>query len=216
MRTKTLKVLRITMPVTTRSGSCKPPSSQAGRNARSSRAPDEVFEIYELLELILLRLPTRDLLFAQRVCHRWQSVISTSQRIQRALHFQASPIPPVADLSLYLPNPLLFDERGPFSKHIQYRGRICDWRVSSSTSAEYRIKVVLRPTTEKWEDRVKYGKASWRRMLLTQPPVTRLSLIDRRIAPDYDDCFNDDAENLDGIRMGDFLVLDDPALAGSS
>lgn len=44
-----------------------------------------VLEIAELLELILLQLPTKDLLFAQKVCKSWHTAITTSTAIQKAL-----------------------------------------------------------------------------------------------------------------------------------
>lgn len=48
---------------------------------------DKVFGITELLENILMRLPTKDLLFAQKVCKQWQHVIASSTPIQKALFF---------------------------------------------------------------------------------------------------------------------------------
>ncbi|KAK4902923.1 hypothetical protein LTR27_000862 [Elasticomyces elasticus] len=45
----------------------------------------KVFAIPELLEEILLHLPFIDLLFSQRVCKIWHSVVSGSSKIQKAL-----------------------------------------------------------------------------------------------------------------------------------
>ncbi|KAK3632724.1 hypothetical protein LTR56_016194 [Elasticomyces elasticus] len=42
----------------------------------------------ELLENILLRLHTRDLLFAQKVCKAWKEVMEASPNLQRALFFK--------------------------------------------------------------------------------------------------------------------------------
>ncbi|KAK5732324.1 hypothetical protein LTR17_010638 [Elasticomyces elasticus] len=39
----------------------------------------------ELLENVLLRLHSRDLLFAQKVCKAWKEVIEASPNLQRAL-----------------------------------------------------------------------------------------------------------------------------------
>ncbi|KAK0345939.1 hypothetical protein LTR91_017966 [Friedmanniomyces endolithicus] len=51
-------------------------------------ATAKVLGLTELLEPILLRLPTRDLLFAQAVCRTWQQVITTSIHIRRALFLE--------------------------------------------------------------------------------------------------------------------------------
>lgn len=44
----------------------------------------------ELFEMVLIELPTRDLLLAQRVCRSWKAVINTCPNLQRALFFKAS------------------------------------------------------------------------------------------------------------------------------
>ena len=48
----------------------------------------QVFDTVELLESILVKLPTRDLLFAQRVCKRWQDTIQDSCVLRRALFLE--------------------------------------------------------------------------------------------------------------------------------
>ncbi|KAK3637111.1 hypothetical protein LTR56_013843 [Elasticomyces elasticus] len=50
-------------------------------------AINTVLMLPELLEIILLDLPTRDLLFAQKVCRTWKEVINTTKSIQKALYF---------------------------------------------------------------------------------------------------------------------------------
>ncbi|KAK4961297.1 hypothetical protein LTR10_001787 [Elasticomyces elasticus] len=50
-------------------------------------AANMVLMLPELLEIILLDLPTRDLLFAQKVCKTWKEVINTTKSIQKALYF---------------------------------------------------------------------------------------------------------------------------------
>ncbi|KAK5709529.1 hypothetical protein LTR17_019683 [Elasticomyces elasticus] len=49
-------------------------------------AANRVLMLPELLEIILLDLPTRDLLFAQKVCRTWKQVIDTTKSIQKALY----------------------------------------------------------------------------------------------------------------------------------
>src|ERR1700712_940845 len=53
--------------------------------ARDHPASDRVLATTELLELILLKLPMRDLLLAQRVSSRFKRVIDNSRPIQRSL-----------------------------------------------------------------------------------------------------------------------------------
>ena len=47
-----------------------------------------VLEVPELLEMILLWLPMKDLLFAQKICRRWQAAINGSKQIRKALFFE--------------------------------------------------------------------------------------------------------------------------------
>ncbi|KAK4959817.1 hypothetical protein LTR10_002705 [Elasticomyces elasticus] len=49
---------------------------------------EQVLALPELLENILLQLPTRDILFAQKVCKEWQEAIVASPKIQEALFFR--------------------------------------------------------------------------------------------------------------------------------
>lgn len=69
-----------------------------------------VLETAELLENILLHLPTRDLLLAQRTCRQWEKLIDGSIHCQRALFFVAAP--DKKDGTLPEPNTLLIDDRG--------------------------------------------------------------------------------------------------------
>ncbi|KAK6417935.1 hypothetical protein LTR81_008825 [Elasticomyces elasticus] len=50
-------------------------------------AATQVLGLPELVEIILLGLPTRDLLFAQKVCKTFKDVIDRSKSIQKALFF---------------------------------------------------------------------------------------------------------------------------------
>ncbi|KAK5125826.1 hypothetical protein LTR85_012102 [Meristemomyces frigidus] len=49
---------------------------------------DKVLSITELSEGVLLALPMKDLLFAQKVCKHWKDVIDNSDMIQKALFFK--------------------------------------------------------------------------------------------------------------------------------
>lgn len=53
---------------------------------------EKVFGTNELLENILVRLPMKKLLLAQRVCKHWHSLINGSIRLQRALFMAPVPV----------------------------------------------------------------------------------------------------------------------------
>ncbi|KAK5681767.1 hypothetical protein LTS10_006300 [Elasticomyces elasticus] len=86
-------------------------------------AAAQVLELPELLEAILVGLPTKDLLFAQKVCGFWKRTIETSTSIQKALYLVPGNACDVNGdynnyYSLIYPdelqmalNPLLFDRR---------------------------------------------------------------------------------------------------------
>lgn len=54
----------------------------------SGNAPDDPLVVPELLEAILLKLPQRDILLAQRVSKTWLATITSSLALQQALSFQ--------------------------------------------------------------------------------------------------------------------------------
>jgi hypothetical protein len=51
-------------------------------------ATQKVFGVFELLEAILLNLPIKDLLFAQKISKNFNQVIKSSTPLQKALFFQ--------------------------------------------------------------------------------------------------------------------------------
>lgn len=136
----------------------------------------------ELIEAILLQLPMRDLLVhAQLVNKDFYSVITTFPSLQRKLFFVAkpatSPQTPQDESSSRFQavtchenweiNPLLRNMFPPwFKNHGQFQQsgigdlRKLDWNSSKEKTAAYARR-----------------EASWRRMLLTQPPVTSLGIV---------------------------------------
>lgn len=58
------------------------------RNARKAALYNAVFLTTELLENILEQLPMRDLLLAQRVCRKWKAVIEGSEYMQQLLYLK--------------------------------------------------------------------------------------------------------------------------------
>ncbi|KAJ6540517.1 hypothetical protein B0H19DRAFT_850384, partial [Mycena capillaripes] len=121
-----------------------------------STAKDRVIATPELLELILSQLPIRDLLlFAPLVSKRWQAVTCTPV-LQRALFFEPDP-----SAIIPIQNPLLVEIFSPFfAEPTETESK---WPGSVSTIQAMRWAKNL--------DAFKRADASWRAMLVTQPPV---------------------------------------------
>ncbi|KAJ7620654.1 hypothetical protein DFH06DRAFT_1482646 [Mycena polygramma] len=131
---------------------------------------EEVLSTPELLELILWHLPMRSLLIAAPlVSKKWQGV-TLSPILQRALFFQ--PDPAVASSHPIL-NPLLVELFPPFFTPIA-RG-VDHWLWPNT-------KVIMAMPWAKAPDAFRRAEASWRRMLVRQPPVQTMQVTDRRRA----------------------------------
>ncbi|KAK5739769.1 hypothetical protein LTR17_005055 [Elasticomyces elasticus] len=63
----------------------------------TTRPTNQVLNSPKLLEPILLKLPMRDMLFAQKVCKTFKQVIDTSWNIQQALFFMPASYSAVQD-----------------------------------------------------------------------------------------------------------------------
>lgn len=117
-----------------------------------------VFSTPELLEAILLHLSPQHLLRAQLISRTFHSTIGTSPALQRALFFRSDPSIPSTSWTL---NPLLRKHFLPFfvtpGDGVSMPGlsalHMLDWAASEKMKAAF-----LR------------ADASWRRMLLIQPP----------------------------------------------
>jgi hypothetical protein len=118
----------------------------------------------EILEMILLELDLPTLLIAaQRVCRSWVTLISKSVQIQRALFF--SPVEkPDVPMHEKMQNPLLakafpcvFPSPGEDFRKCTFAA--LDMNQSSTKRAMYMRR-----------------EASWRRMLVQQPPILNLGL----------------------------------------
>jgi hypothetical protein len=57
----------------------------------TTTATQAVLATAELLELILLNLPIKDILFAQKVCKQWKQLIDSSPLLQQALFLKPAP-----------------------------------------------------------------------------------------------------------------------------
>ncbi|KAF2815063.1 uncharacterized protein BDZ99DRAFT_189889 [Mytilinidion resinicola] len=139
-------------------------------------ATSRVLSTTELLEHILLHLPPPSLLFAQRICTTWRSLIQRSLPLQRALFLAptAQPLLVSSDPPYTLPpvNPFL---KSAFAGHIDRHSKPMRW---VTAQGEHCIVFVVRVVSAEWPDAFKYPEASWRQMLLTQPPVKAASVMD--------------------------------------
>lgn len=122
-----------------------------------------VFHTPELLEAILAQLPKKDLLFAQRVSRHFQSSIKSSPSLQRALFFRAAPL---KDPKAWIINPFL-------------RKTFLPWFVLSRISQDMETIELLDWTrNDKKGQAFLYKDASWRKMLVLQPPPKKLSIVE--------------------------------------
>ena len=117
---------------------------------------DHVLFITELLEMILLQLDMRTLLISQRVCRKWSSLIRSSSRIQETLFFK--PVLPDS-VPTKVQNPLLAEVFPPFFIEMESRISMNSFDMVKHPEKQ---RAYLRP------------EASWRRMLVQQPPAYQL------------------------------------------
>lgn len=127
--------------------------------------------------MVLLQLPMRDLLLAQRACKWIKGVITESPSLQRALFFEPVYALPAEDFRCgkhcctehaLLPGDFLVCN----SKLRVYGNPIFRWIFDDVDDDCDRLRgedMVLPPAFA-------YRKASWRRMLVTQPPLPRVTI----------------------------------------
>lgn len=120
----------------------------------------------EILELILLQTNTRNLLTAQRVCRLWRDVIQANRRLQEALFFR--PSQPLAPGRKSVKNALVAERVWPyFLRTYLYPQNAHTKAMAHSDRRDHRRgdAAFLRP------------EASWRQMLLAQPPTNTFALV---------------------------------------
>ncbi|KAJ7622212.1 hypothetical protein FB45DRAFT_927247 [Roridomyces roridus] len=129
-----------------------------------STTRDTVISTPELLALILARLPMRDVLVsAPLVSKAWHAVILLPI-VQRALFFQPEP---ASDDATPIPNPLLAELFPPFFTESGENR----WSWPGHSKAIMSMPWAKAPDAFKCED------ASWRRMLLSQPPANKILVV---------------------------------------
>ncbi|KAF1995172.1 hypothetical protein P154DRAFT_526545 [Amniculicola lignicola CBS 123094] len=118
----------------------------------------------ELLEAILLQLPERDILLAQQVSRTFQAAITSSPALQQALFFREVPF---KDPKIWKVNPLLREHFLPWFVISRNKWQLPDHSILERMDwarDHQRRRAFLRPT------------ASWRKMLVTQPPAKKLEV----------------------------------------
>jgi hypothetical protein len=127
-------------------------------------ARDAVLATTEVLAVILFHLPPQDLLVAApRVSKHWQSTIAACPHLQRALFFLPSPSRPAGRPFCPTPNPLLAAPFRPFlsagAPELSMEGLLrCGLPIADASDGRRRHRAFAR------------AGASWRRMLVSQPP----------------------------------------------
>lgn len=127
-----------------------PPSRQSRRPVKQAH---EIWGISEILEQILESVPMRKLLHFQRVCSGWRQLISSSSKLQKALFMRPDQSKAGSERVI---NPLFCTSNFDFMPMFECLHRMAKfpWTRTPRQSAFL------------------YERASWRRMLLTQPPFT--------------------------------------------
>jgi len=162
----------------------------------------EVFAIPELLELILLNLPSPDILRLATTSRAFNLLIKHSHRLQSKLYFRpnCSPIPGDDNIDFHL-NPFL---------EASFPGWL------TSTNGQPAIPEHLRDANEpftrsrwsRYPEAFRYHQASWRNMLITQPPIERIHIIKTHFQRYYEET-EEHADSVftlrgheGGLRMG--------------
>lgn len=133
-------------------------------NAKS--AINQVQNIPEILEMILAETDMRTLLTsAQRVCRTWLNLISKSPSIQKALFFT-----PIKEsewgMKETIPNPLLAQT---FPSFFPAKGRLEHYRFNFSDLVMTKDASTMA--------RFVRDDASWRKMLVQQPPISDIGIL---------------------------------------
>lgn len=144
---------------------------------RTSISPPTLSSLpYEILEAILLNLPAQDLLLSQCLCRTFREMVTSSTRIQRALFLSPSHYSgKLSEWKLLRWNPFLETTLS----------RLLNVRVIGVHRGKEGVKMVahVRFSKEYHADpdpirnnsaQLLRHEASWKKMLVTQPPATLL------------------------------------------
>ena len=159
-------------------------------------ACEKVFQVTELAEAIFLELSISILLCrVQRTCRGWRAIVASSARLQQALFFT-----PIARV------PLKLGER-PTHLYESYESEEDEPNTHLQTVVEHplltkigssgtSLALLFKPKV----DAVLRPEASWRRCLVTQPPVTEICTYTNDETVGYRRI-----EDVKGVRLGDLM-----------
>jgi hypothetical protein len=124
-----------------------------------------VFAVTELAEAIFLELPVRQILVnVQRVCRQWKAVVDGSTPLQQALFFKPTTTEPLS---------LVENRQFPYWESKNFKTADPGGTERKRHLAE--LPVITQIVHDHQEllkiTALSYPNASWRRMLLTQPPI---------------------------------------------
>ena len=130
--------------------------------------PHKIFVTPEILEQILLQMPPQTLLTAaQRTSKAWHDLITTSPKLQEALFFRPQQPLTLNNTTHRTLNPLLAPKIWP---HL-FRKRLSS---QTTTTTNYYYSLPIASPLE--EELYLRPGASWRRMLVQQPPTSCISV----------------------------------------
>ncbi|KAK4498551.1 hypothetical protein PRZ48_011209 [Zasmidium cellare] len=134
----------------------------------------KVFNTAELLEEVLLYLPMKDVLLDQRVCKTWKNGIDGSIKLQKALFMRPAGEIEVEESKLYDPYDIEVETRYYFATKTCFINPLLLSKHGKGGVAH----LVVGELTNEWDlpPSVLYPQASWRRMLVTQPPLPVIRL----------------------------------------
>lgn len=182
-------------------------------------AASQVFAIPELLESILLHLPERDLLLAQRVKKAFRDVTTASLHLQRKLFLTADAKLDDELVPEWKWNPFIdiFRPRKgctypmPDLPRSTYMISWCIWRnanMESTMSIDEYIVLFSVQLDLKALRNADYSSASWKRMLFTQPALREMQMRNVFL------CFHDftfypihKIEDVKGVQTGQLIVI---------
>ncbi|PYH34726.1 uncharacterized protein BO87DRAFT_425411 [Aspergillus neoniger CBS 115656] len=140
-------------------------------------SPHKIVLIPEVLEQVLVELDATTLLLSQRVCHLWNSLIETSPTLQRALFFRPEKQSPTEDQNPKRTTNPFMDK---LLKHFVSNPRSVNSTQDSSNWL--RLFMSLQTTNHQRLGRKQHPysrpEASWREMLLDQPPTPSIPVRD--------------------------------------
>jgi len=171
-------------------------------------ATDQTWLIYEIIEAIFLELPLRDLLVnAQRVSRAWNTVINLPS-FQKRLFFEPRPKNHISEAKL---NPLLLESFPAFfTRAAADNIGVAKWHQEILSEADWN-------SSPEKIDAYSRKEASWRQMLVSQPPITIIKVIKTTSTPGLDGKREGRLVKCRGLKMGTLYdFIDEEVHSGST